>query len=317
MLKDIISIIEQETGLNASETTQRTHIINHVNLAAKRLHESTDLEGSSISKDFNLSVGSALVAFPPEVGIVRKLRYVESRVNIEVGDERARFHESGYTDANCLRIITKEYQPLSRDIENVGKLTFNHPAAEDFDIIFFVVGGNDKTAQQSETVTLPAGQTTVSTKKTYSKVTRLMRDTDASYDTQITDLTGIELAIFPTAYRNLQHQVVRLAEAIHATTEGLTTRGVEVYFKKALTYMFNDLDSFVCNGDMYDEVLAWEYIKRFGPTDKQEKALEHLSKSLTDIARDQDKGKSRRIDVAPSRIGNALRNNRMGYYRKY
>lgn len=316
MLKDIILIIEEETGLNAAEPLQRSHIVRHVNLSAKRLHESTDLEGSSRSDDFNLSVGTALATFPPHVGNVRKLRYVESRLNVANLDERGRFHESGFNDTWNLGIATTERKALARDIDNVGKITFSHPGPEDHDVEFIIIGGNDKTSRLSEVVTLKVGEVLAESRYVYSTVERLMRNEkhEVSYDTKILDITGAELASFPTSFIDLKHQVVRLSEAVTVPLSGLSSRAVEVYYKKALTYMQKDYDSFVCGGDLYDECLAWEYIKEFGPSDKQAKALTNLSKILTDIGRNEDKGKVRRIDAGPNRIGNVLSGTRRSAY---
>ena len=316
MLKNIIALIEEETGFNASEPTQRAHIIKHVNLAASRLHESTDLEGSCRADDFNLSVGTSLVSFPPHVGQVRKMRYSQSRLNVEIADERGRFHQSGFNDAWDLAVMSVEYKPLARDIEGVGKLKFVHPDVEDHDVRFVIIGSNDKVGQISEVVTLTAGQTSAQSKNVYGEVVRLLREDQVNYDTQILDLNDTELATFPANFIDLKHNVVRIGEIITATTTGLESRAVEVYYKKALTYMYNDYDCFVCDSTRYDECLAWEYIKCYGPSDKYDRALANLSKLLTDIGRNEDKGKARRVDAAPNHLNSVLTSNRRGYYKR-
>lgn len=300
MLKRILGIIAQETGLNPNDSRQRSHMVEHVNLAAKRLHESTDLEGSMDTKDFNLAVGSALVTFPPYIGDVRKLRYVQSGEKVILGGPAARFNESGFNDAHFLRIVMQTKQALGRDIDIEGRLTFTIPLAQTNDVLFTIVGKNTNSAQATEVVTIKAGSLSATSALTYSEVTRLLREGIITVDCLITDLNSVVLAVFPNNVINLEHTMVRVAEYVTSFEADVTSRAVEAYYKKALTHMEKDYDTFVC-GDLYDEALAWEYIKSFGPSDKHQQAMAAESKILADIGRDKNKGQENKIDASQNK----------------
>lgn len=300
MLKRILNLIAENTGLNPNDPNQRAHMVEHVNLSAKCLHDSTDLENSHETEDFNVSVGTALVAFPPRVGEVRKIRYVQTAEKVVLGGPASRFNESGYNDANYLTIVSQTKRALERDIDVEGKLTFTLPIAQANDVSFTIVGKNSKASQVVETLVIPAGQLTLDTTNVFSYVTNLLRSGLVTVDCIITDLNNMELAIFPNNVIELEHQVVRVAEYVTSFGTNVSERAVEVYYKKALTSMEKDYDTFVC-GDLYDEALAWNYIKSFGPTDLRQLARESESKILADIGRDKNKGQLNKVDVAPNK----------------
>jgi len=297
MLKNILELIAEHTGLNPNVPDQRALMIKNVNISAERLNRSTDLENVLVEEDFNFAVDSQIVAFPPRVAKIRKMRYITSRLPITVGDQRVRFHTSGDTESWMLRHTFLRESPLMQDLQDECKLIFEIPAPETYPITYTAIGGNSDANHVVETVVLPTGSTRIETLNVFSGVKRLFKANPLRYDTTLLDIHGNILSVIPNNFKEVKCQHMRILDRPMAEVGQSDSTGIEVLYKQAYAHMSDDYDSFIC-GDIYDEAIVWEYIKAFGPQDIKAEAVAFQAKCLMDIGRDADKGKDKRFDAA-------------------
>lgn len=299
MLKNILELIAEHTGLNPNEPDQRALMVKNVNISAERLNRSTDLENVLVEEDFNIGIDTQVVAFPPRVANVRKMRYITSRAAITVGDQRVRYHQSGDVESWTLRHNFVKQSPLIQDLSDECKLIFSIPSPETHDVTFTIIGENDISNHIVENIILPTGSIQIETLNVFSNVKRLFKNGPMKYDTELLGINGEVYSVIPNNFKEVKCQHIRIHDRQQNQPSESDSSAIEVLYKQAYAYMHDDYDSFIC-GDQYDEAIVWEYIKAFGPADIKNDAIGMQAKSLLDIGRNEDKGKDKKFDAAPN-----------------
>jgi hypothetical protein len=301
MLKDILNLLARD-GVNVNDEASKAHAVIGVNNGCKRMYTKRDLEGSVNEELFQVSVTSNQVALPPNVGIVRKIRpYGTYGDPANLSLMQSYYQTSGSKWLHSYNFRMRPARPLLRSINNASVITFSLPLPANKSCDFVIVGTNDVSANKVVTVTLPAGSMSVTTTDVFSDIKKLLRSGDDSYDVTVTDVNDNVLAIIPNNYAESKHEVLQVLDSGVQPIQAFSTYPVELMYKRALPYLKNDNDSFIC-GDVYDEAIFWEY-KIFesalkGDIKSMAAANAAQSDIINNISMDIERGKDKRIDVA-------------------
>lgn len=300
MLLDILKMVKEETGIKYDTSPPEKNLaIARINRAALEIHTMFDLHNSISEEVFDINQGSQQVSLPNYVGLIRGCRYFDNRqrVPIEAGANR---YQSGFgNEVWYLKFREKEDSVLFHEISNQSILTFTLPIVETNDINIFIIGRTSNSTSFKEQVVIKAGTLSASSIGNYKDpLISLRKSATNLYDISITDIEGVQLAIFPNSHLGLIHRILQVAESPYIPMPN-SMSALEIQYKKRYQPLVDDTDVFIC-GSIYDFAIFNKYMEHRART--TEAALAWTGKCnqlIGQIWDDLKAGKREQIDFIP------------------
>jgi len=261
MLSDILLDISNEEGTRVGVgETDRDVTIFYVNKAAREIWKSHDLDEWMEEGVFDINVSSQMVAFPEVLGRPRGLRYMESRIDIEIYARRNRYNRQthGENEAWPLRWRNRGYSAISRNIENASRLICSIPESDTADFNLTVTGSNENISKIVETLSFPIGTTSVESSNIFDSVFSLVKTNRTKWNITIKDPEENTLAIIPNDTEKSQYIVMQILDTEDSQTADQSA--VEIYYKMHYHPLQDDHDSFF-NTDEYDDAIVAKYME--------------------------------------------------------
>lgn len=292
MLTDILRKVAPEVGLKLTNADDRAFLINQVNSAWKEIYESRDLVHCEREQLFAVDSSLQQVSLPNTVGEIRGAREYLTEQRIGLIDMRPRYRGDGWTKGPLPTWWRdKGVRALSREISNEAPVTLSIPQAETAAFSVVIVGGNSNSSRLSETITFAVGETEKQSMNAYGDILSFLNLAAHTYDVTMTDADDNELSVLPNVAARAQYRVVNILP-YYATNSGTAPWMVEVLYKHALQFLWNDYDELTCPG--YDDAVAWQTIgnhKAKTNPDQAELAFAKARGIIVDKDRNENKGK--------------------------
>lgn len=258
MLIDILNRISRaEGGLELSDDAVKSRWVDLINTAARELYESLNLRGSSRTETFDSSfITQEIIALPSKVFVPYCIRRTDNQEIFTFKDQSSRFRES---PSNQYAYVFHRFSPLKREILNAGPLVFTIPDVEAAAVNITITGRTDKASFRIETVTIPAGQTSVNSANNWFRVDSLVQDRH-DYDVTVSDIDGIELAVLPNNQSEVTYCLYRQDEP-RGQSNPWKACEFELHYKPVYEPMLEDSSQFQC-GSIYDDVIMWLTLSR-------------------------------------------------------
>jgi len=185
-LSKILLDIATETGIAVTNDNEKAWVIDKINDIAEEMYATQDITGClremtiNIDADDDGPVYSSLVALPYYVDQLRGLRFsviLGGKIPMETMQPRYSLGHGWQNNPYSLPFrIVRDNAPLKRDISNASVLTFTIAEPQTADITLSVVGKTTNASRAQETVTLVAGDITVSTTGNFEDVETISKN---------------------------------------------------------------------------------------------------------------------------------------------
>jgi len=312
MLRDIIKLVEIDTGIPASSTAGRDAIIALINRAMAELHDKTDLVYSIMEHVFSLDVTEDQVTLPWYVYRIRAVRAFDMQASIATESMAPRYHACSWDPVTLGRWRMKGFSPIARNIANSAPLIIRLADEETTPVSIKIVGATAQKSRIVETVTFEAGETEKSTVNGFiagmspNPIETIRKSRITSNDVTILDQDENIIAEIPAHLYDSRYQLVQIFDA-HGESVQVTSdcEGVEILFKVAAVPMFNDDDSFLDNG--YDGAIAARVAENYFARDIEKVGLVQMYRAkwmelIVDRERDFSNGQEKRLRMSDGRL---------------
>lgn len=300
MLLSILQDIAAEEGLDLSDPEQKSLAISRVNIAARELYNSTDLEGAVEERIFDIMVAENQITLPWNVGEVRAIRWYGSSA-LPLEDMLNRYHADEVSSEfyGADRFRDKGYSPLEKSIENNSTLSFSLPKVDTVAFSVAISGTTPNSAKITEILSFAPGDLEKETTNNFIEpLITIIKSVPTTYNMFVYDANGNELATIPNFILESKFRVFQVYEDDPVNNVNSTQQGVEVLYKRTFYPMWNDYDSFVC-GDVYDKAIFYMYMAHRAKT-TEDKAV-HLQAAVgivNKITANFTAGKSKKLRFA-------------------
>lgn len=253
-LSKILLDIATELGIDITNDTERSWVVDKINDAAKEIYESDDIPGCLRELTFNIdseAQNSSLVSLPGYIDKLRGLRWTSVQGGkIPQNDMVPRYHLGKGWGANAFSLpfrVIREVYPLKRDISNASVLTFTLPVAEAEDITITIIGKTGNSDRFSETVVIPAGDLTITTAGNYEEVHSIIKSGTNLYNIEITDVEDNNLGTISNAELSPAYKILELIDGNlgpQMNYGGQTA--IDILYKTRFNPFVNLADEFPC-----------------------------------------------------------------------
>lgn len=302
-LKNILLDVSSVLGLSIDDEAERDYHITKINEAASEIYKKLDIPGCYREQIFQFDdTDTYQISFPWYVGKIRAIRFWNNvGGKIELENLTPRFHHNRWGTQGLLKFrIVKINSTLAKSINNAGLFTFeiNDPEAEDIRIS--IIGKTARSAKETETVTILAGQTSATTLKSYEDFVCEKHDYNTQ-DITIKDIDNEEMGIIPATLLKPNYTIVNIREDdfVRQSYNSYPLNMVEVLYKHAFVPFRNLYDEFICPD--CDKIIFWKFTEHYAAykPDLEAKALMASAKVeslLRELTSDDDSGKDIKIN---------------------
>ena len=264
MLKDILQYASEATGIANTNAATRAQLLRYINRAGRELYEKYDLPGSVLEISACVDNTDGQVTLPYYVDQIRAARRSTSNQVIKLHDIRPRYHETPWRQ-NLLEWRIKKRVALHTPLSVESQLTFTIAEAQSETIQFVVAGQTANAGFKEETLTLEAGQTTVTTTTQWAKeepfgIERITKSVITTCDVVVTQTTNnVEVSMLSSRSTSAVFVLVQLNDWV-GTYDGEDTC-VELLFKRPYTELYYDHDIFI--DPKLEDALVWKVRAHF------------------------------------------------------
>ena len=292
----------------------RDTLLRYLNEAARELYDQCDMVGVEMEMVFKVN-GDQTITCPYYVGPIRGVRELNSMQVWHINKMRPRYNQFNWTDM-WRNIRLKNCQALQTAVtnESVGVITV--PFVENPPIQVTVVGPTATGSNTSEVVIMDS--VSKETVNQFIDYVTVAKDRINNYDVTLSDVDGKVLTAIPNCMIEAIYQIIDISSCpwLSQNTSALDNY-LEVLYKKALTILYNDSDSFPSKTN-YDDILVNKMMQLSKEEqDKIEVAQTYDAKATRGLARkveDQNKSTEDMISLVANahdtmipRIGSNLR----------
>lgn len=271
-LSKILLDIATETGIAVTNDNEKAWVIDKINDIAEEMYATQDITGClremtiNIDADDDGPVYSSLVALPYYVDQLRGLRFsviLGGKIPMETMQPRYSLGHGWQNNPYSLPFrIVRDNAPLKRDISNASVLTFTIAEPQAEDIVLNVVGKTTNASRAQETVTLVAGDITVSTVGNFEDVESISKNAVCGVDITVEDVDGNTLAEIPNSEIRPLYKWLELRDAnasFGTATPILTQSAIDILYKMRFTPFANLQDEFPC-GSKCDRAIFYRFM---------------------------------------------------------
>jgi len=238
-LGELKSSLVSVTGL-----TDNTLLLNLINLAAQEVWASSDFQGQLRVQAFTVGDQNQ-VTLPYYVQYVRGIRYLDGSI-VNLTPVTSMFSDDEWIQSQLTWRFLK-YTPLAVAITNVTNLTVSLKTAQSEAVDIYLSGITDVASSASETLTIPPGETSVSSKYAYEDLTGFGKSIITSADVELRSKDGTVLSILPNNCLEVKYPLIQVADPYYG--RALQSRMVLVLYKPTLGRLNSD-------GDFLEDNLA-------------------------------------------------------------
>lgn len=249
MLSKILTKFCSRTGFSSS--SQRATALYYINEAAEEIYDASDLPGT-IEEMIAPITKDARIALPSYVGQIRGIRTYEWRIKQKIETLVPSYCANPWAS----EIDTWKYvgtSAIKTALSNTGILQLRIPQVESTPAVVTVSGGNNNSRHISDSVTLSALLNL--TTSHFSSIESITKDINTTYNIQITDVDGNEIAILDNNKFKTEYKVFIISPYVSTDTY------VEICYKKIFRELIDDGDEFICAG--FDDAILYKALSIF------------------------------------------------------
>lgn len=283
-LRDVLLEITSTLGLDdLTDPSRRQYYIDKINMLAEEMYGDYDFPGILREHVFQLTdTETSQLSLPYYVGNIRGVRIFNTyggKVNITT--MRPRYHSKAWNVDLSMqwREKTKDSY-LKRDLEDFTPLTFTLKDVETSDVVIDVTGQTDYSSKVAETVTIPAGNLTVTTANAYItvKFNKLSRNT---FNILVTDVNNNEVAEIPNHLLRSFYTIVQLRDNNqYVGSLGSFYDTFEILYKERFFPMIELSDEYIAPN--CDRMLFWKFAEWWESTQPGHEDRAILAKAKVD-----------------------------------
>lgn len=319
--------LAEGTGIQNTSATNKDQLRRYINTAGREIWNTRDLPGSTFEQYFSLPIQTdpanptTQITLPWYCQGIRAARWTPPGLKLELNDLRPRYQATPWRQQLLVWRIVGSI-PLATALDTAQQLTFFLPAAQTEQVNITITGATNNGASITETVSIPIGQTTVTTTNQWLVPTpvRISKNVLTTMDVIIRNNAGSEVGRIANRQYTAENLLVKIAE--DSDYFGPRIAGtIEILYKKPYEELWYDTDVFV-NTD-YEDALVWRARANFEALQDGDLSLQRAAalaaKSDELIARlsaNQESGIQMNVNFAPNRYANAGRygRGRRGYF---
>lgn len=317
-LKNILLDISSVLGLNIDDATELAYHIAKINEAADELYRSNDIPGCLREQLFEINdTETYQIAFPSQVDKIRAIRFYNTNGGqITIEDMRPRYHQHRWGSNGRLRFRIKQQTALfNRSIENAALFTFTLKKVEITNIVINIVGKTEFASRQTETLTILAGQLSVTTTNSYEDFISIEKTVLNNYDIVITDVDGNTMGTIYNYELRPRYTIIQIREDDYApvTNNSYPLNIVECLYKTAFVPFRNNYDEYPCRD--CDKLIFWKFVEHYAiykGTDEMQglavNAATKVEQILAELNKNDSEGLQLMIEWAKNPMFSAQRN---------
>jgi len=295
-LSYILRKVCQKTGLSKDDDADRRIVLDIIQEAAEELYQQSDYPGS-LEECVLAVTEDVTVSLPPFIGIPRAMREATSLVPWKLSSVRPRYHEKAWPNDAFRNWRDKGTSPLALDIEVVTPPAVVVPFVEEPPIQITFVGSTDTAQNISETVTITALETVITTP--FTAYTAIRKDRINTCNVSIVDSDDREISVIYNNELEAAFRIMDVSAYPIAIDTNNSTFFLEVLYKKKFPQLNNDNDSIPLDG--YDNVIINKAVQLWSEEKgNAEKAIAYDRKAhrtAQQKAADVNKGKVMIVDT--------------------
>lgn len=248
----ILYLVGSKMGLDSSQLSQRETMLRFVNEATMELYSQFDPPGSLMEQVVKVN-GDQTCSLMNYVGQVRAIREAASMQVWHINQLRPRYNEFNWKDM-WRNYRLKDKQALQATVTNQSAGVLTVTGIEIPPIVVTLTGPIIGATSIQETVTMDA--VSKNTVNNFTDYTAVSKDRVNNYDVVLSDVDGKLLTTIPNNELFAEYQILDVSSCpwLPQNTSRLDNY-VEILFKKKLTYLFNDNDTFPAYND-YDYTIV-------------------------------------------------------------
>jgi hypothetical protein len=297
----ILSQAGAKISLNPALPSDRVVLLRYLNEAARELYDQSDMIGIMMEQVFKVN-GNQTISLPYYVGPVRAARkYLFGSQAMHIHQMRPRYNQINWKDMwNNLRI--RNTQALMATIQNISVGILTVATVENPPTSVTLVGPTSSSSQIQETIVMDS--TIKQTVNCFTDYITVMKPNGVNtYDITLSDVDGNVLTIIPNCMQEANYQILDVSQwpFFNTNSSNPFANYLEILYKKALLYLFNDSDCFPSKTN-YDDILVNKMMQLYNEEqNKSDIALAYDSKATRSLARkqeDQNRGTEDEIALA-------------------
>ena len=257
MLLDVYNNLKTRIGFKDSE---RNLIVAKLNDAWKEIYDSVDLPESRDEKVFDVNVASQVITLPWFVENIRKIRWYDPRLPLDVDAQGNRYNDSVGNELWIKKWRKVKKGALARSIDNYTTLKVSVPLAESEIFSVTVKGQTTNSAYSAETLTFAVGELEKETTGNFVEVQSISKNVTTASDVTIKDASDNILMVIPNHLKTFKYYTIQILDQLSSTLQQ-NFSSVEVYFKYAFHPVENDEDEFLFE-NKYDMAVLWKYLEQ-------------------------------------------------------
>lgn len=244
--------------------TDRTLLVSIINSAAKEVYESTDLPGS-LREITCLVPPSSIIALPYFVGELRAMRQTNSRDRLGLREMVSRYSFQPWSPDEIWRAWrVMQKSPTKNSIVNAAvPITLSRHAAETDEVSVTIVGATENSARVEEVALFQPADLELQLQTPFIYIHSITKTTPNTFDIVFTgaDQLGapLELAVIPNDRLESTYTIVDVSEYPSGGEVGGSTWYIDVLYKQPLFSLFNDGDTFPCEG--FDDAIVYKVLE--------------------------------------------------------
>jgi hypothetical protein len=254
------------------------------------------------------------VAFPWYIHKIRAIRMYNTMGGvISLEDMRPRYHTNRWGTQRRLKYIIKQTNAaLSKNITNVGPLTFTLPLDEvaSAELKITIIGKTIKASRTAEQLTLAVGENSVTGSLHFEEVESIEKNNLNDFDITITAIDGEELGMIPNAELRSNYTIVKIREDDYALAfnNSYPVNTIELLYKTKFVPFRNTYDEYPCPD--CDPLIAWKFRELYWgdkPGHSEEALLAHGKAAglLKQLSENDNVGKDMEPNVKTNRMFDA------------
>lgn len=280
----------QKVGLKASDSVERQIIADVVNEAARALYNEAEIPHfvKELSGDNAVeATPDGVLILPSEVFLLRAMRETDTRLPWTLRDVFAKYQEGTLVMALWFSWVVIGHRPLAISMSAYAASTITVQIGTADATVMVTITGSTATAEQtSETLTMDAVSktTTKSFTKIFSITKNITNSENLTIKAGVNTIATLKNNLLETSYLHVD---------VSKYPSSTIPLNMDVLYKEALPYLFNDNDIFA--DGTYDDVLLNRAIGQWAEdNDKLEEAILRDRKASRELARrmsNEDRGK--------------------------
>lgn len=205
-VSDMMDFVRKRVGTVADDI-----ILRELNLAWSAIWTAEDLPNCFQTILIKPSSGDRWMSLPGFVDRIQGIRYASWGPTIKLNYPTTYFNGQGPRWQNLLEWRSVDVEAVKRQIDIVAPVTLTTAAPLSADVEVTIIGEGAGSGRLRETVTLPAGERTVTSSKSFGPtITSITKKVYTESDITVSDSAGNELAVLGSAELETRFVVVKL-----------------------------------------------------------------------------------------------------------